>query len=288
MRKRLAYKDAYALKAKALEGGATPLTPFSSVWNVSGDCAEPVAREFWARPSWREGRAISLDTSYTAPISVALKARCRKCDACLRFRGRHWAERTVREMIASDRSWFITLTISNATLYDAERKAIELDQSSVFAELSDSERLLKIDRVVGKLVTKYFKVVRERLRAEYGRPIKLGYIAVMEPHPKRGMDIPHYHAILCTYDQDTPLKKHHLHNGAGRFKKSAWKHGFWHGEMIERSVEEFRRTSWYVAKYVSKYAASRVRASLAYGHTRPRTQHQSVTQPTPQNVEVEG
>lgn len=269
MRLRIPYIDAVALGGNAIASGATRISPFTSVWDLSNSCHEPVHVTVWARPNCRD-RHMQMDKG-TFPVEVTLNVRCRKCAACRKARGALWAFRAHKEICGADRSWFVTLTVrDNQTSFHDKRmnmqKAIYIAQSKMIGtellDLPNEEILLALHNVIQPEVTKYLKRVRERVRATYGAPIVLRYLLVMEPHQERGTHLPHYHMLIHSYDVGRPLLKEHLHNGE-KFTEPNWKIGFWHGRIIDDDRKKL--AAWYISKYLNKYAASRVRASLAYG-----------------------
>lgn len=269
MRTRIPYRDAYALQHKAAANGAHFVTPFTSEWNLAQNCSSPVEREFWSRPSWRDGKTVSLERDKTAPINISIRARCRKCENCRRARGAQWADRVMREMIASDRAWFITLTIRPRRLQEAIDASVGKCITPNYYDLDNLEKFGRLHAELGPDVTKYLKVVRERMFEEYGAREKLSYALVAEPSPKRGIHIPHYHAVICSFSSERPLRKHHLHCGEERFYTPAWRSGFWNGKLVDRTPAEFQKTAWYVAKYLSKSLAARIRASQGFGTKTP-------------------
>lgn len=71
-------------------------------YQVQGDCHSPVEVTLWDRTSH-----YSVSDRRGSTVVVG---RCRKCPACLRHRARMWYARSMREVVAADRTWFVTLT----------------------------------------------------------------------------------------------------------------------------------------------------------------------------------
>ncbi len=147
------------------------------------------------------------------------------------------------------RTWFLTLTLSpqwHSTM--ANRARLRLARQSVdFETLTPATQFAERNREIGREITLYIKRVRKRA----GVPLR--YCLVAEKH-KSGL--PHYHALVHEVDFDNPVRSSIL--------RKEWKLGFSQCKLVAQGDEA--KTANYVAKYLSKDAASRVRASVGYGH----------------------
>lgn len=143
------------------------------------------------------------------------------------------------EIMASQRTWFGTLTLSPEEHYLSECRS-----PYDFSVLSEHEKLMALHEANGDLLTRYVKRLR---KAAVG---KLRLAIVMEPH-KSGL--PHYHALV------------HEQHGAKITKAilvDQWPHGLIRKWKL---VDDPRKGAWYVAKYLTKTVGARVRASKGYG-----------------------
>lgn len=150
---------------------------------------------------------------------------------------------------AQGRTWFLTLTLSpQAHSTMANRARLRLAGQGIdFDTLPHASAFAERNREVGREITLYLK----RIRKESASALR--YCLVAEAH-KSGL--PHYHALVHEVDFDNPVRASTL--------KGQWKLGFSQCKLVAQGDE--RRTANYVAKYLSKDAASRVRASAGYGH----------------------
>jgi hypothetical protein len=82
--------------------------------------------------------------------------------------------------------------------------------------------------------------------------VPLSYLLVAEAH-KSGL--PHYHLLVHEHDESKPVRARHL--------KETWRLGFSDVKLVAQG-EESRRAA-YAAKYLTKSALARVRASVGYG-----------------------
>lgn len=183
--------------------------------------------------------------------SIAVTLRCRKCSTCLYARAKYWREAAMREMLLSTRTWFGTLTLTpeeHANCAYAAMSAVGVEE---FGRLSLNEQLPLRHRHVSRSLTLALKRLRKRMGANAFR-----YLLVCEAH-KSGL--PHYHALLHEVRSDHPIRKSVLND--------FWPLGFSQWRLAKPEAAR------YVAKYLSKAAQARVRASQRYGsgvHTQNR------------------
>lgn len=226
-----------------------------SLWDMGGSCTDPVGVELHARPSapWRfAGDRIEVDkyitvaAGHATPLTLTMLVRCRKCDACRRYRSRLWAARAMAETKASARTWFGTLTLAPEARYRLlAQVSARMTRGGV-----DFERLAPIDKFReyaaegGKELTLFLK----RVRKESGAPLR--YIAVTEEH--RSGD-PHWHLLIHETHALTPVRKSVL--------GPQWRLGYSQWRLADTG------SARYVCKYLAKTCMARVRASLSYGET---------------------
>jgi hypothetical protein len=233
-------------------GGRSAADRFTTVeWDISGRCQSPVHREVKARSRpggmelWNEVVRWATDL-----FMMELETRCRKCPPCLRARAAYWRLRSESEIGGTlGRTWFVTLTLRPEEHFKATLQAsLRLQAGGVdFDRLEPSRQFAERDREIQRDVTLYLK----RVRKESGAPLR--YILVSEAH-KSGL--PHYHALIHEVDPFRPV--------SSRTLASQWRLGFSQSRLVAQDAE--RRSAAYVAKYLSKSAISRVRASQGYGH----------------------
>lgn len=249
--------DLRPVVAKAIESGATQTAISSFSWDVAGDCENPqhVSHEgrHMRRPCSPYGvmksgklyqranstyiRRVAHDLS-NAPMWLDMTVRCRKCEPCLAHRRRLWQARIITEIMASQRTWFGTLTLRPEEHYLSECRS-----PGDLSVLSEQQKTLALHKANGDLLTRYIKRVRASSKGQ------LRLCLVMEPH-KSGL--PHYHALV------------HEPNHGEVLKSTLQRH--WpHGHSSWKLVSDQKRGSWYVAKYLSKTVGARVRASKNYG-----------------------
>lgn len=224
-----------ALKADDVLRGVQPL-------QFQGDCVSPVERYLRGLP---DKLLVGLGIEGPTPNVGWLMARCRLCQPCLAYRARKWSGRAGDEVRASTRTWFGTLTYNphyrtiiqaatHSRLYRSEVDYEQLDPHEQFAELVAS---------TGDYVTRFLK----RVRKQSASPLR--YIFVSEAH-KDGM--PHHHCLIHEQDADKPVRKALL--------EGQWPYGFTQWRLATGPC-----IAYYVAKYISKDARTRIRASLKYG-----------------------
>lgn len=179
--------------------------------------------------------------------TVNVYLRCRKCSTCLRARAKRWREAAQREMARAisrgARTWFGTLTLSPEQQALATYAAIAAIGSDAFSKLTELERLPLRHDAVSRSLTLALK----RLRKEMGAGA-VRYLIVCEAH-KSGL--PHYHMLLHEVSSSTPVRKSALND--------FWRLGFSQWRLAKPEA------CAYVAKYLSKAALARVRASQHYG-----------------------
>lgn len=251
-------REGRAYARDALSKGAVLTGPLTVSWPIAGTCTDPRRVEIVSRRDLRE------DFGWDKPINTVLDVRCRKCPACLRARSRHWTLRAQEEIACSQRTWFGTLTLSEANqvkaLYRAQlsasRRGIDWrypvkrsceDTLQSYERRCDQDRFIRVCRAIAPEVTKWLK----RVRKESGA--KLRFILVAEAH-KSGK--PHYHCLIHEVSGSAPIRKRTL--------QDQWKLGFTQFRLVEEGES---RAARYVCKYLTKSAKARVRASVAYGMT---------------------
>lgn len=199
---------------------------------------------------------------------IEMDVRCRKCANCLKARAAVWRMRAHAEMQASTRTWFATFTIRPQERYKilCETELRLLGRGVKWAHLSSDDQFAEKCAVIGKYFTDYVKRLRKGKRhcpdcAALGiecqdeedwhhPPADFRYLLVFEKH-KDGE--PHMHALIHETSEDNPVRK--------RLLKHEWKVGFTKFNV----VPDDNSVAYYVAKYLSKDASARVRASQGYG-----------------------
>lgn len=220
---------------------------------MSAGCHKPVVLTYVGR---RETFVLKRhDVQFTGPafarpdqwesVSVILHCKCRKCDACLRKKRVHWWHRAKYETTLAPRTWFCTLTFSDQALFKisleaqkhATRRGIDWDS------LDEQTRRDRVLVRAGVDITLYLKRVRKFAAAP------LRYLVVSEYGEKHGRL--HFHALIHEVQANAVkydlLRKQWRQNGFGTFK------------LADAAAPS------YVAKYISKDARARVRASEHYG-----------------------
>ena len=224
----------------------------TTTWDVSGNCMKPVRRELsTARvgvPKSVRGKQFATFGERYWTQHIELSVRCRKCDNCRKVRAWQWRLRMKAEVDRGNRTWFTTLTLSPEQHSLARMAAIvRLKVSGVeWAQLHPDEQFAEIVRELGPELTKYVKRVRKNSAARFT------YACVTEKH-KTGL--PHFHMLWHEIGTDSRIKWKQLH--------SAWRLGFSLHKLIP--ADEGKKVASYVAKYLSKSLAARVRCSQGYG-----------------------
>lgn len=152
------------------------------------------------------------------------------------------------------RTWFLTLTLRPEEHFRMATQARHrLAGSGVdFDRLSLDRQFEERHREVNREITLYLK----RVRKESGR--KFRYFLVAERHRS---GLPHYHALVHETALDGPIRAATL--------KSQWRLGFSQCKLVAETGDG--RAASYVAKYLSKDALARVRASAGYGQQHQKT-----------------
>lgn len=232
--------------------------------DMYGDCTNPV--EMY-RAGWTTGPAghAELDTISGSlgreRRAYSVRLRCRKCDKCLQARARYWRKAATFEMqrsaLLGARTWFGTLTLAPEHHAEALYRAYaRVGGIAAWGQLTPEQQFAERHTSVSASLTKSVK----RLRKEVGVR-SLRYLIVCEAH-KSGL--PHYHMLLHETSALLPIRKSTL--------EDFWRLGFSQWRLAKPEAAR------YVAKYLSKAALARVRASLRYGSWVQQTT--SVTSPT--------
>lgn len=205
---------------------------------------------------WVDGRFLPKQAIHRLDMipdfmPIDIKVRCRKCAACLRQRARKWTARAFIECGQAYRTWFGTLTLGPDRRFWVRASAIS--QVGNLNHLTPDERYKALERQIAPEVTRWLKRVRKASGAT------LRYFVTSESH-KDGF--PHYHILV----------HERCHSGVTKAQlDTAWKWGF----TKFRLVDNHGKAAWYVSKYLSKDALTRVRASRLYGQGRsPRITEQ--------------
>lgn len=185
---------------------------------------------------------------YGGVRNVDIAVRCRKCPACLKARAALWRGRMVAETASANRTWFITLTVDPARqsyCRNVARAAIA-EQGLIWDRLEPDDRF---NQQCKPLVAEFQRFMK-RLRKRSGASVR--YCLVVERH-KSGD--PHLHLLL------------HEREGVARWRDidAAWAWGFHKSNLVQ--AEDARAAANYAAKYLTKSAANRIRASRHYGGT---------------------
>lgn len=208
----------------------------------AGNCRKPV--ELFCR-GLPDKLMNSLGLEPETQRVAWLEARCRKCEPCLTNRSQLWAARCRDELRIAGRTWFCTLTLAPAQLvrarFAAESRLAE--RGHILSEVSEDAMFLATSREVSPELTRWLKRIRKNSGA------RLRYLLVCEAHESGA---PHWHLMV--------------HEKIGRVTKreleASWRYGLSHFRLIDPNDED---AAFYVAKYLSKSALTRVRASQNYG-----------------------
>lgn len=184
-------------------------------------------------------------------LSVAMSVRCRRCPPCLRMRAALWRramEMETRSAYARGlRTWFGTLTLSPQSHWEMQLRA-ERKAGRFLDGLPPEEQFALRHMAVSRELTLAIKRIRKRMKARHA----LRYCLVAELH-KSGL--PHYHMLLHEAADGHAIRKSVLND--------LWSWGFSQWRLVDPN--DIDRSCRYVAKYLSKAAVSRVRASILYG-----------------------
>jgi hypothetical protein len=181
---------------------------------------------------------------------------CRKCDGCLKHRRNLWAARAASEIQTSTRTWFLTLTVAPEHRFrlglKAEKQYLRAG-GEVLTDLDPEEQFKLMCRVLNRELTLSLKRMRKT------NPFR--FLAVFERH-KDGF--PHLHLFI--HENGKPLTKSAI--------QAEWRLGFSQCKL----VDEGPKAAFYVAKYLAKEAATRVRASVRYGQSAARLLTEQITE----------
>lgn len=246
---------------KAMDSGGVMRTRTSLDWDISGRCESPVHQTITGRPRPRGMApwAVRARVYDGMRRDIDLLVRCGRCGPCLRARAARWRLRAQSELSHTrGRTWFVTLTLAPEAHFKALLAAsLRLEAQGVdFDRLTDAEQFAERHREIGPEITRWIK----RVRKESGSQIR--YVLVAEPHTGKSgkgtganLGLPHYHLLVHEQSAEAPLRS--------RTMRKQWKLGFSKVRLVAQDAE--RRTASYVAKYLTKSACARVRASVGYG-----------------------
>lgn len=182
-------------------------------------------------------------------LSVSFLVPCRRCGPCLRQRAWRWATAAEREITRAAahgrRTWFGTLTLSPQSHFEMLLRAERHAGHQV--EGTEDEFALRHAAVSRELT-----LALKRIRKRKGGSNAFRYLLVAEKH-KSGL--PHYHMLL--HEQEATVLKSEL-NGFWPWGHSQWR-------LVRLENEPAGKPARYIAKYLSKSAEARVRASQDYG-----------------------
>lgn len=248
VRRILTFDKGLRLFNQALSLNGTRVGVTCAEVDLSGNCQRPVTVEYVGRRERFMLKMHEVSPRFNDPltwesVSVIMHCKCRQCESCLRQKRIHWYHRAKFEMSVAPRTWFGTLTYAPEEILRrqiiAERKA----HASIgdWAQLDADQRFKALLEVCSKDVSLALKRLRK------ASPGLLRYLTVSERH-KSGL--PHFHILIHerTMSATTHAKL-----------KACWTAGFSDFKLAEPE------TAGYVAKYISKDASARVRASLHYG-----------------------
>lgn len=250
----------HRLALRAMQAGCRRLSVATFEWDVSGNCQSPVNREMIGRVdrdhvlTFRGGvphvtRGVPRRRQIRS-MTVIMICKCRKCENCLRKRSAHWAMRAESEIRQAARTWMATFTWSPQAQYllalRARKRATAKGLAYQFATDGLSpEEFRMVAEEAGADITLFIKRLRKGAKA------RLRYLLVCEAHES---GLPHFHALI--HETAMSAVTHKL-------LTEQWPHGFSKFKLVE-NVSAAR----YVAKYCSKSAQARVRASSGYGKLR--------------------
>ena len=216
---------------------------------TTGDCEAPVEIAYRGLPDpVRVGLRLEKDQRAIA----RLHGRCRKCPPCLRHRQRLWSARGFAESAVSSRTWFGTLTFNPVErvkhLYRAQIRH-QRQTGEQWANIGEAEQFRYIAAETGSEVTRYLKRIRKGYAELDEAPVRFRYLLVSEAHED---GFPHHHLLLHELGEEVVKRRLDRH----------WHQGFAKWRLAEVGSP---KGAWYVCKYLSKSALTRVRASQRYG-----------------------
>lgn len=155
--------------------------------SFAGDCTAPVYMYMAGLP---DPTLDKLGVPQLGRVSTHLYARCRKCEMCLRYRGRVWMARAIAETAAARRTWFGTLTLHPDRATQARYAADRALQDAI-SDRGDPLNHFKAQcAFINPEITRWLK----RVRKNSGASVR--YMLVAERH-KSG--VPHWHALIHEY-----------------------------------------------------------------------------------------
>lgn len=292
-RKQPDWTSVKALALKAIENGGRSVSLTTVEWDISGRCQRPNHVHLWARndqaivevwdtnhynatePRWEvrwERSAVRLDVEMQVP--------CRKCEACLKAKASRWRNRTWSELRAGDseiaprRTWFGTITCRPSAHYAFRMKAairLEKEKGLDLEALPEREQFRAHEREIFREIQKMFK----RLRKAGHR---FRFVCVCESSPSHQDGLPHYHVLI--HEVAAPIPHEALAGRRADRKRGTpaipcpWPHGF----VNVKLVDNYQKAAWYVAKYLTKDAVYKPRASLRYGREPDTVQRSPVAE----------
>ena len=246
-----------ALQGRALREGGALYSPWDdhcprTFWPIHGRgrdrCIKPVIVVL------NNGEGESLPGG----SAIELHVRCRICEPCLRAKSAFWKLRAMAEIMAAQRTWFVTLTWRPEDRLRAIYAGDRALQAAGVREPSPQDLFRARLKVLGPEVTRWLQRIRKGKRQEGWPPAAFRYLLVWEEHAD---GFPHAHLLIHEQQGQTLLK---------RRIASEWRAGFEKVRLVEQvSPEAIHRDAAYVCKYISKSMLSRVRSSLHYGRKRP-------------------
>lgn len=242
-----------SLYTRASESGTLISNGITNVWVLSRKCENPVLRTvssvflydtIKSAHSKHGMHPLAESGFFKYPfhgertVYMDIEVSCRKCRPCIKLKSYLWSERMKRELLNAPRTWWCTFT------YNPRYRAELLFRSSPEAGRETTARLTDL---VKQDMTKMLKRLRKA-------GLKIRYFAVMEHH-KDGF--PHLHMLL--HEQVRGEVTH-------RILTNHWPFGFVKCKLVNLTLpDSASKVSRYVAKYMTKTADARVRASLKYG-----------------------
>lgn len=197
---------------------------------------------------WVGDRPASHLDRYGGVRNVDLAVRCRKCPPCLKARAALWRSRMIAEVSSAQRTWFVTLTVDPARQSYCRNvaRAALAEQGFIWDQLEPADRLSTQCKPLIAEFQRFMKRLRKKSCAG------LRYCLVVERH-KSGD--PHLHMLL--------------HEVTGKLLwrqiDDCWNWGFHKSNLVQS--EDASRAANYAAKYLTKSAATKIRASRNYGST---------------------
>lgn len=240
----------HRLVRQALGAGGRQRGLSTVEWSIAGDCYSPFLTVIEGRAERHTERYQYVGPGKPRPMWLELQTRCRRCERCAANRARRWYGAAKREIAASGRTWFGTLTLSPENHFRmAAIAAAGLAKQGVdFDTLSAAEQYRERHRAISPEITKYLKRIRK------STDTALRFLCVAEVHES---GLPHYHMLV----HEPPLAKGVTH----RTLSTKWQLGFerWRLSDPQNPIAAAK----YLSKYLSKSMDARVRASQGYGVT---------------------